>query len=770
MSSWNLAIIGAFAANLVALLAYFTASGAMLRDAQHRRITVGRGAARISFILLFAASIALLVAFLRHDFSLLYVASYSSRSMPTSYLVSGFWAGQEGTFLLWATMSALIGIILTGSTREHEPRVMPFFWLVQTVLIVLLLKASPFRLIFPAPTDGMGLNPLLQDPWMVIHPPIVFAGYALWAVPFAWAMSALAEDDYSKWVKPTLPWAVAAWLFLGAGIIIGAKWAYATLGWGGYWGWDPVENASLIPWLTGTALMHTLIMQRATGKMVRTNILLAIFTFLLVMYGTFLTRSGVLADFSVHSFASLGISAYLVWALIALSALSLGYFFYRWSSITRRRGNSEPYTTTASREFTFFLTALLIIASAIVTLLGTSSPLLTRVSGNPSAVNASFYRITNGPIGCLLAFVLGACPLLAWRKSDRSRFWRSLVGPAIAAAALTILAVLLGAKGFWFVIFLFSAFLALATNVAFILKNARGGFVALGGYIAHVGVALLLVGIIATSAYTQSVTVALSAGQPKTVFGWEFTYRDREVIPGSNGMALRTHFIIDVSRGNTTFEATPYMQDTHQGVLRHPSIHSTFAGDIYISPMEEHSAGMPQGEAGIHEITLGKGESGIADGLKLTFLRFDMSGHTESDQTMVVGAVLDVETAPIVGASPGAASASLGTVAPSLGFTAAGNAYNDAVVPVPGGSPVALRLTSIDATRGTATIRAIFMGQAEDGSIGSLPTRAITLEVSLKPFASLLWIGSIVLVLGTIIALIRRARAAHEPRNHVRAR
>ncbi len=771
MSAWNLAIIGAFAANLVALLAYFTASRARPRAAQQKGITLGRSAAGIGFMLLLAASIALLVAFLRHDFSLVYVASYSSRSMPTSYLVSGFWAGQEGTFLLWATMSALIGIILARSARTHEPKVMQFYWLVQTVLLVLLLKASPFRLISPVPADGMGLNPLLQDPWMVIHPPIVFAGYALWAVPFAWAMSALAEDDYSKWVKPALPWTVAAWLFLGTGIIIGAKWAYATLGWGGYWGWDPVENASLIPWLTGTALMHTLIMQRSTGKMIRTNIFLAIFTFLLVMYGTFLTRSGVLADFSVHSFTSLGISAYLVWALIALSALSLGYFFYRWPSMTRRRGYSETYTTTASREFAFFLTALLIMASAVVTLLGTSSPLLTRMSGNPSAVSTSFYRITNGPIGCLLAFVLGVCPLLAWRKSDRAKFWRSLVGPAIAAAALTILSVLAGAKGFWFIIFLFSAFLALAANAAFIFKTARGGFMALGGYIAHVGLALVLVGIIATSAYTQSVTVTLNAGQPETVFGWELTYRDREVTPGSNGMARRTGFIIDVSRGNTTFEATPYMQDTRQGVLRHPSIHSTFSEDIYISPMEEHfSGGTSQGEAGIREITLGKGESGVVDGLKLTFLRFDMSGHTESDQAMVVGAALDVETAPIVGASPGSTGASLGTVTPSLGFTAAGNSYNDAVVPVPGGAPVALRLTAIDATRGTATIRAIFMGQAEDGSIGSSPTSAIMLEVSLKPFASLLWIGSIVLVLGTIIALIRRARAAREPRNDVRAR
>jgi len=206
---------------------------------------------------------------------------------------------------------------------------MRFYVLVHTVLMVLLLRATPFRLLPVVPVDGAGLNPLLQDPWMVIHPPIVFIGYALYAVPFVYAMSALARDEYSEWAKPALAWTVAAWLFLGAGIIIGAKWAYATLGWGGYWGWDPVENASLVPWLSGAALMHTLIVQRERGKMVRTNIVLAVVSFMLIAYATFLTRSGVLSDFSVHSFASLGLSSCLVSACVLFATLSLYMLVWR---------------------------------------------------------------------------------------------------------------------------------------------------------------------------------------------------------------------------------------------------------------------------------------------------------------------------------------------------------------------------------------------------------------------------------------------------------
>ena len=270
-----------------------------------------------------------------------------SRSLSTGYLVSGLWAGQEGTYLLWALLSAAIGVALAVSSgkpgRLGESSVMKFYVLAHTLLLVLLLAASPFKKLSFTPADGAGLNPLLQDPWMVIHPPIVFVGYALYAVPFALAMAALARDDYKVWVVQALPLMVAAWLFLGAGILIGAKWAYGTLGWGGYWGWDPVENASLVPWLTGGALMHTLIMQRERGKMVRTNVVLATVSFLLVMYATFLTRSGVLTDFSVHSFSDLGMTGILVVVMAVLALVALYLIALRWGSMTKNRGYAEMY-------------------------------------------------------------------------------------------------------------------------------------------------------------------------------------------------------------------------------------------------------------------------------------------------------------------------------------------------------------------------------------------------------------------------------------------
>ena len=248
-------------------------------------------------VLLAVATLALLAAFLGHDFSLSYVYGYCLGAFPRLSSVRAV-GGQEGTYLLWALLSAAIGVALAVSSgkpgRLGESSVMKFYVLAHTLLLVLLLAASPFKKLSFTPADGAGLNPLLQDPWMVIHPPIVFVGYALYAVPFALAMAALARDDYKVWVVQALPWMVAAWLFLGAGILIGAKWAYGTLGWGGYWGWDPVENAFAGAVADGGALMHTLIMQRERGKMVRTNVVLATVSFLLVMYATFLTRSGFL--------------------------------------------------------------------------------------------------------------------------------------------------------------------------------------------------------------------------------------------------------------------------------------------------------------------------------------------------------------------------------------------------------------------------------------------------------------------------------------------
>lgn len=767
-SVWHFALIGAMAASVIAALLYAAAdaqSGAGARAGRART-------ARLFFIgglvLLAAATLALMAAFLNHDFSLSYVYGYSSRSLSTGYLVSGVWAGQQGTYLFWAFLSAVIGVVLSATTcckhsRLDEASVMKFYVLAHTLLLVLLLAASPFKKLSMVPADGAGLNPLLQDPWMVIHPPIVFMGYALYAVPFSLAMAALARQEYQGWARQALPWAVGAWLFLGAGILIGAKWAYATLGWGGYWGWDPVENASLVPWLTGGALMHTLIMQRERGKMVRTNVLLATVTFLLVMYATFLTRSGVLVDFSVHSFADLGMTGLLVLVMAVVALVALYYTAIRWGAMTKSRHYSESYDRVVSRDFTFLLTATLFVASAAVTILGTSAPLLTGWTGNPSSVGTSFYNITNAPLGFVLALVMAVCPHLAWSGGSAAAMARSMAIPAVFGLVATVVAVVMGATGIWFQLFLFASFAALAGNLMVLVKRWRGGIRRMGGWMAHIGVAFILLGIIATSAYSTTDHVELAIGEEQEIFGWTIKYVSREALDGIDAASPPTGWRLEVSKagGTTARVATPYMRPTRQGMLRHPAIVSTFARDLYISPLDEHEgtgAGAGVGSGHSHTHTLAKGQSVDDVGLRVEFVGFDMSQHM-GENIMVVGATIRVSDA--------ATGAELGIVTPLLGFTSTGKVQEDAYFDAPGGR-VRFSLVAIDAGAGLAQVLiegsgADAAGEAGETGVSSVPATAastVTLDVSNKPFASLLWIGSILLLAGAAIAVVRRAQEA----------
>ncbi|MGI6131158.1 MAG: heme lyase CcmF/NrfE family subunit [Bacillota bacterium] len=783
-SCWNYALIGAFAASCLSLGFYLASCGACSMATREARVRAARRLFAVEFILLSAASAALLAAFLKHDFRFAYVANYSSTGLSVIYLISGFWAGQEGTFLLWATLSGAIGLILAASAKDiasgaripadpsaspalpassasAEASVMRFYVLVHVVLMVLLLRATPFRLLPSVPADGAGLNPLLQDPWMVIHPPIVFTGYALYAVPFAYALSALARDEYSEWVRPAIAWTVAAWLFLGAGIIIGAKWAYATLGWGGYWGWDPVENASLVPWLSGAALMHTLIVQRERGKMVRTNIVLAMVSFLLIVYATFLTRSGVLSDFSVHSFAGLGISAYLVSACVLFAALSLFMLIWRWRSMSSKRSYREPYEATVSRDFAFFLSALLFVASAAIVSVGTSAPLLTGLSGNPSSVGPAFYNMTNAPLGFLLMLTTAVCPHLAYGASTLARVGKAMLIPAAAAMLLTVVAVLLGARGVWFVLFLFASFLAFTSNVMALAKRvqARAGLRLMGGFVAHLGIALILIGVITTSAFSRTHTLSLRPGEEQYVFGWKVAYVLRDEFDSRAGVRPSVAWNLEVSKpgSNITVAARPYMRPANQGMLRHPAIVSTFASDLYISPLQEDAPERLSWADNAKEFRLHKGEQAEIDSLAVKFVGFDMSQHL-GENVMAVGATLEISNI-----SSGRA---LGSVTPVLGFAAGGQLQTDALIDVDStdsvdSRSVAFRLTAIDAGAGVAVLRiGELLPEYEVQGNRRNQAGSVTLEISVKPFASLLWVGAVLLLAGAAVAVVRRAQEA----------
>ncbi|HEY9422599.1 MAG TPA: cytochrome c biogenesis protein CcsA, partial [Thermoanaerobaculia bacterium] len=288
------------------------------------------------------ASVVLGLLLMMRDFRIEYVYQYSGLDLPAHYQFAAFWAGQKGSFLIWLFWGAVIGLLVRRTAGRQEPMVMGVYTLTLMSLLLILVRENPFVMLAQTPIDGAGLNPLLQDDWMVIHPPIMFIGYASAAIPFAFAMASLLRRDYDGWAARAFPWALSGFLVLGTAILMGGYWAYKTLGWGGYWGWDPVENASLIPWIFGTVLIHGLYLERTQGRYRRANYLFSLLTYVSVLYGTFLTRSGVLADFSVHSFVDLGIAGPLTLILGFFLLFGLYLLVTRWREIPTAP-NEDPF-------------------------------------------------------------------------------------------------------------------------------------------------------------------------------------------------------------------------------------------------------------------------------------------------------------------------------------------------------------------------------------------------------------------------------------------
>lgn len=357
--------------------------------------------AGLSAIFVTAASLLLWYLIFENDFTVEYVAAYSSTQLPTIYKVSAFWAGQQGSFLLWLLIHAAVGTILTF--RRTQAASLGIYFLLQAILTGLVLAKSPFAENPAQVFEGVGLNPLLQDFWMAIHPPIIFVGYALLAVPFALSLgSLLTEAAARSWLEEARLWTLTAWSFLGAGIFVGGYWAYKVLGWGGYWGWDPVENSSLVPWLLSAVLLHLIDLARKKSSALTQAHISATFTYALVVYGTFLTRSGILGDFSVHSFAGSNIGAALALfdAIILIGGLSV----ILWK--TKELPQGELYESHGSAAFAVLLGSLLIIFVAAIVWVGMSMPLLSQLFGEAASVDTNFYVKSTAPIAIVIVALI----------------------------------------------------------------------------------------------------------------------------------------------------------------------------------------------------------------------------------------------------------------------------------------------------------------------------------------------------------------------------
>src|SRR5579864_4442089 len=403
----------------------------------------------VTFFMLLAAT-ALVVSFLIHDFGVVYVAHQSSRAMPWYFTTSAFYGGQEGSLLYWAVMLAVFSAIFVFTSKRAPAALVPYVMATLMgievfFLIVLTTVSSPFLRSPIVPADGQGLNPLLMDPGMLVHPPMLLMGYMSFSVPFAFAVAALITGKLNNdWLRAIRRWTLAAWTIQTVGLVLGAWWAYHVLGWGGYWGWDPVENAALLPWLTATAFLHSAMVQERRGMLKVWNLVLVVATFALSIFGTFEVRSGIIS--SVHSFAYSDIGSYFLVFLLIIIVFSSGLFLYRLPKL----GAEQEFDSAISREGSFLLNNLLLVGITFATLWGTLFPLISQaVSRETIAVGPPFYQRVNGPILLVLILAMGVGPLLAWRRTSTRALWRDLGVPALSAALCAAVLPLAGVRDVW---------------------------------------------------------------------------------------------------------------------------------------------------------------------------------------------------------------------------------------------------------------------------------------------------------------------------------
>jgi|GEM_PF-82160 len=439
---------------------------------------VARRATQFAILGMLTACATLLYYIFNYHFEINYIFEHVSRNLSKLLLFSTFYASQEGSFMLWGLWTSLIAIFLIPYARRqrYEAHVMAIFLFVLLFISIMLLAKSPFETIYAAnpgqamkgliPADGKGLNPSLENLWIVIHPPMLFLGFSLLAVPFAFALAGLIRRDYQGWVLTSMPWTLGAAMVLGFGVMLGGFWAYETLGWGGFWAWDPVENASLLPWLITVAAAHSMLTQKRTGGLIRTNIALTLLAYALVLYGSFLTRSGVLGDASVHSFADPGYLAFtlLVVALGAFILIPYGIFIWRWREMS---GFAQDYKI-LSRETGLSIASAVLGASALVVFIGTSAPLVQK------KVVPEFYNNLHIPIVIVLLVVNGLSLLLKWRQSNWNEVWKKSISALLAATLFTALVIVMGVHDGRFILVCGAAFFALFVNLEIGWKILRG--------------------------------------------------------------------------------------------------------------------------------------------------------------------------------------------------------------------------------------------------------------------------------------------------------
>ena len=589
------------------------ATGSRGRISPERLAETARRAGIGSFVATTAAAVALVWAAFTNDFSVAYILHHSNRALPGPYKFAALWSGQEGSLLLWAWLLATYGFVLrlrhkvdvklTAYASTILAGVQVFF------LLLLNFAAPPFSLVGgTVPQDGFGLNPLLQYPEMVIHPPMLYLGYVGFAVPFAFALGALMmRYPGEKWIHITRRWTMVTWLFLTCGIFLGAHWAYSVLGWGGYWGWDPVENASLMPWLTGTAFLHSVMMQEKRGMMKTWNVWLIFSTFLLTLLGTDLTRSGLVS--SVHAFAQSSIGSWFHGFMLVVFAVCLFTFILQRDHLKAE----NKIENIASRESSFLFNNLVLLAACFTVLWGTLFPIISEyVQGNKVTVGAPFYNRVAVPIGIFLLFLTGIGPLLAWRSASFKSIRKNFVLPTIAALVTAVVVIACGVhpweifttsdQGSFYSFFAFTigAMVVTAISAEFLrgagvisrntgqnlfasaIQLTRRNTRRYGGYIVHFGVVVIFIGL-AGQAFNRTAEQELDFKQSMNIGPYRLECQSYS--QDSNLNYDTEYVLLDVYRnGKKLFQMSPEQRfySASQQTSTIVANHSTLAWDLYV--------------------------------------------------------------------------------------------------------------------------------------------------------------------------------------------
>jgi cytochrome c-type biogenesis protein CcmF len=594
--------LGSVALALAFLMAVFAAVAALIgRDGNRRWVDISRRALYGLLALLTLCVVLIEIAFAHNDFSFKIVQEHSSIETPTFYKFAAMWSSQEGSLLLWAWVLSIASSLALFATRNKLREIVPYATAVMagiaaffTGLMLFAGGVNPFATLSPAPADGIGLNPLLQHPSMMIHPPMLYSGYVAFTIPFAFAIGALITRRLdAAWIRSTRRFALIAWGFLGLGLMLGARWSYTELGWGGYWAWDPVENAALMPWLMGTAFLHSIMVQEKRGMLKVWNACLIVATFSLALLGTFLVRSGVLE--SIHAFGSSTVGPYILGLIAVVLVGSTALIVSRLDDLR----SEKRIDSLASREAVFLVNNLLLVALVVAIFWGTFFPLISELfTGDKSSLAAPWFDRYTTPLAILLVLFTGVGPLLAWRRISWASARRVFLAPALVAALAAIGLVIFtdaAARPWALALFAFAAFALTGLGQEFWRgASARrkldggslpGALVAVvsrnrrryGGYVVHVGVAVLLIGIASSSSFQTKQDVRLRPGQSATVDGYDVTY----VRPTAkvNRLAFTAGAVLRVKKDGKSFALRPTRRFYRPTGVEGPTISNYFAGE-----------------------------------------------------------------------------------------------------------------------------------------------------------------------------------------------